>query len=104
MWELPTLKHTLQRQRKYHCLTTASKQPLLGKAYNNTDSDVFYMRSDANLAVVKLTTVQMIKFSLKHKICKLGMICSVKPVPTQVLCVVQKEEFLITCYMCEIYT
>jgi hypothetical protein len=26
----------------YHCLATASKQSLLGKAYNNPDNDVFY--------------------------------------------------------------
>jgi hypothetical protein len=29
------------------------------------------------------------------------MICSVKPVLTEEMCVVQEEEFLITCYMCE---
>jgi hypothetical protein len=32
------------------------------------------------------------------------MICSVKPVLTADLCVVQKEEFALICYMCEIYT
>jgi hypothetical protein len=31
----------------------------------------------------------------------LGMICSVKPVLTEDFCVVQKEEFSITCYMGE---
>jgi hypothetical protein len=32
-----------------------------------------------NLAVVKLTTVQVTRQSLQHKICKIGMIYSVKP-------------------------
>jgi hypothetical protein len=35
---------------------------------------------------------------------KIGMICSVKPVPVEDLCVVQKEEFSITCYVFEMYT
>jgi hypothetical protein len=39
-----------------------------------------------------------------HKICKLGMICSVMPILAEDLCVVQKEAFSITCYMCKIYT
>jgi hypothetical protein len=29
----------------------------------------------------------------QHKICKIGMICSAKPVLTEDLCVVQKQEF-----------
>jgi hypothetical protein len=45
-----------------------------------------------NLAVVKLTTVQMTKLPLLHEICKMGKICSVKLVLTEDLCVVQKEE------------
>jgi hypothetical protein len=45
-----------------------------------------------NLAVVKFTTVQVNKLPLLHKICKIGMICSVKPVRTEDFCVVQKEE------------
>jgi hypothetical protein len=58
------------------------------------------------LAVVKLTTVQVTKMPLQHKIRKIGMICSVKPVLTEDLCVVQGEEFSLTCYtrMCEMYT
>jgi hypothetical protein len=32
------------------------------------------------------------------------MICSAKPVLTEELCVVQTEEFSITCYMCDTYT
>jgi hypothetical protein len=40
------------------------------------------------LAVVKPTTVQV----TKHKIRKIDMICSVKPILTEDLCVVQKEE------------
>jgi hypothetical protein len=35
-----------------------------------------------NLAVVKLTTVQVTRQPLQHKICKIGMICSAKPVLT----------------------
>jgi hypothetical protein len=57
-----------------------------------------------NLAVVKLTTVQVTRQPLPHKIYKIGMICSAKPVLTENLCVVQKEEFFsTTCYMCEMY-
>jgi hypothetical protein len=58
-----------------------------------------------NLAVVKLTTVQVTRQPLKHKICEIGMICSAKPVLTQALCVVQKQDFFsVTSYMCEMYT
>jgi hypothetical protein len=45
-----------------------------------------------NLAMVKLTTFQVNKLPLLHKICKVGMICSVKSVLTEDLCVVQKEK------------
>jgi hypothetical protein len=41
---------------------------------------------------VKLTTVQVTKLPLQHEIRNIGMICSVKPVLTEDLCVVQKEE------------
>jgi hypothetical protein len=41
-----------------------------------------------NLTVVKLTTVQVTKLPLQHKIRKIGMICSVKPVLTEGMCVV----------------
>jgi hypothetical protein len=47
---------------------------------------------DLNLAVVKLTTVQMTRLPLQHKICKMGMICPAKPVLTEDLRVVQKEK------------
>jgi hypothetical protein len=57
-----------------------------------------------NLVVVKLTTVQVTKLPLWHKIGKLGLICSVEPVLTEDLRVVKKDEFSITCYMCEMYT
>jgi hypothetical protein len=43
--------------------------------------------------MVKLTAVQMTKLPLQHKIFKIDMICSAKPVLTEDLCVVQKEEF-----------
>jgi hypothetical protein len=45
------------------------------------------------LAVVKLKTVQVTKQPLQHKICRIGMICSAKPVLTEDLYVVQKQEF-----------
>jgi hypothetical protein len=46
-----------------------------------------------NLAVVKLTAVQMTKLLLYLKIYKLGMICSIRPLLTEGLCIVQKQEF-----------
>jgi hypothetical protein len=46
-----------------------------------------------NLAVVKLTTDQVIRQPLQYKICKMGMICPEKPVLTEDLCVVQKQKF-----------
>jgi hypothetical protein len=56
------------------------------------------------LEVVKLKAFQITKLPLWHKIRKIGMICSVKSLLTEDLCIVQKEEFSVTCYMCEIYT
>jgi hypothetical protein len=55
------------------------------------------------LAVVKLTTFQVTKLPLYHEVSNIGIICPAKPVLTEDLCVVQKEEFSITCYMCEMY-
>jgi hypothetical protein len=49
--------------------------------------DIENIRS-LNLEVVKLTTVQVTKQSLQHKICKIA-----KPVLTEDLCVLQKQEF-----------
>jgi hypothetical protein len=46
-----------------------------------------------NLTVVKITTVQVTRLPLQHKICKIGMICSAKPVLTEDLCVMQKQTF-----------
>jgi hypothetical protein len=45
------------------------------------------------MAVVKFTTAQVTRQPLQHKICKIGMICPVKPVLTEDLCVVQKQKF-----------
>jgi hypothetical protein len=56
------------------------------------------------MAVVKLTTVQVTKLPLQHKTRKLGMIRSAKPVLTEDLYTVQKQEFSVTCYMCDTYT
>jgi hypothetical protein len=58
-----------------------------------------------NLPVVKPTTVQGTKLPLQHKIRNIGMICSVKPVLTEDLCTVQKEEIFNNMpYVCEMYT
>jgi hypothetical protein len=51
-----------------------------------------------NLVVVKLTTIQVAKLPLYHKMRKLGMICFAKPVLTEDLYIVQKEKFSVTCY------
>jgi hypothetical protein len=53
-----------------------------------------------NLVVVKLTTVQVTKLPLLHKISTRGTICFAKPGPTEDLCIVHKQEFSVTCYMC----
>jgi hypothetical protein len=66
----------------------------------DTRSAVGMVRSEAishdrptdHLAAVKLTTVQVNKLPLLHKIRNIGMICFVKPVLTEDLCVVQKED------------
>jgi hypothetical protein len=44
--------------------------------------------------MVKLTTVQVTRQPLQHKICKIGMICPVKPVLTEDLRIVQKQKFV----------
>jgi hypothetical protein len=48
------------------------------------------------LALVKLTTVQVTKLPLQHKIRKVSMISSAKPVVTEDSCVEQKKEFKFT--------
>jgi hypothetical protein len=57
-----------------------------------------------NLAAVKLTTIQVTKLPLQHKVSKIDMICYAKLGLTEDLYIVQKEEFSITCYMCNMYT
>jgi hypothetical protein len=57
-----------------------------------------------NLGAAKLTTVQVTKLLLYHKISKTDKICFAKPGLTEDLYVVPKEEFSIICYMCEMYT
>jgi hypothetical protein len=54
--------------------------------------------------MIKLTTVQVNKLPLWHKIHKVGMISFAKPVLTEDLYIVQKEEFSVTCYKCDTYT
>jgi hypothetical protein len=57
------------------------------------------------LAVVKLTTVQVTKLSLWHKIRNIDMICFAEPVLTEDLCVMQKEKNLNKIYtVCAIRT
>jgi hypothetical protein len=52
--------------------------------------DMEYIKG-LNLEVVKLTTVQVTKKPLQHKIYKIDMICSAKFVLTEDLCIVQKQ-------------
>jgi hypothetical protein len=89
-------------------------EELLGEAYyvgsvlrlcnkGKVKPDVENIRG-LNFVVFNLTTVQVTKLPFKHKIRKIAMICSVKPVLTKDLCVEQKEEFSVTCYMCVTYT
>jgi hypothetical protein len=49
--------------------------------------------ANSEVAVVKFTTVKVTKLPLWHKMCKIGMICSAKSVPTENFSVVQKQEF-----------
>jgi hypothetical protein len=57
-----------------------------------------------NLAVVKLTAVQVTKLPLQHKIRKIGKICSADPVLIDDFYIAQQEEFSITCYKCDTHT
>jgi hypothetical protein len=54
---------------------------------------------DLNLAMVKLTTAQVTKLPLQHKIHKIDMICFAKRELAEDLYIKQKEEFSITRYM-----
>jgi hypothetical protein len=56
-----------------------------------------------NLAVVKLTAVQVAKLPLQHEIGKICMIYFAKPGLTEDLYIVHEEEFSVTCYMCDTY-
>jgi hypothetical protein len=56
------------------------------------------------MEVVKLTTVQLTKLPLWHKIRNIGMICFVKPVLREDLYIVQKKQFSITFYISEMHT
>jgi hypothetical protein len=53
------------------------------------------------MSSVKLRTVQVTRLPWMHKISKMGTIYPAEPVLTEGLCVVHKEEFSKTCYMCE---
>jgi hypothetical protein len=56
------------------------------------------------LAAVKLMTVEVTNLLVKHKIHKVGMMCFAKPILTENVYVVRKEEFSNTFYMCGIHT
>jgi hypothetical protein len=49
-------------------------------------------------------TMQVTKLPLENKICKTGMICFAMRVLTEDLHIVQKEEFSITCCMCDTHS
>jgi hypothetical protein len=53
-----------------------------------------------NVFPVKYRLAEQIQFL---KVRKIGMICSVEPVLTEDLYVLQKEENSIACYMCKMY-
>jgi hypothetical protein len=53
---------------------------------------------------LKLGSVQATRLLLYNKISMIGMICSAKPGLTEGSYIVQREEFSITCYMCNMYT
>jgi hypothetical protein len=72
-------------------------------AYDNGKPNVENIRA-LNVAVVKLTAVQVTKMPLCHKISKIDKVCFAKHELTEDFCVVRKEEFSITCYMCDAYT
>jgi hypothetical protein len=52
-----------------------------------------------NLEMDKLTTFQVSKLPLYHKIREIGMICSAKPILTEDLCVMQEEKFAVIFYV-----
>jgi hypothetical protein len=45
------------------------------------------------MVILTCKTIQVTRLPLQYEICKIGMICSVKPVLTEDLCLVQKQEF-----------
>jgi hypothetical protein len=55
-----------------------------------------------NLAI-KLTTVEVTKLPLWHKLNRIGIICIAKSGLTEELYILWKEYFSITCYMCDMY-
>jgi hypothetical protein len=57
-----------------------------------------------SFAVVNLTTVQVTRLPLKHKLSKTGKVCFAKPLLTEDLYIVQRKEFSVTCYKCDAYT
>jgi hypothetical protein len=65
---------------------------------DKTKPDIENIRG-LKVAEGKLTTVQVTKLPLYHKIREICMICFAKPILTVDLCVVQKQKFSITCYM-----
>jgi hypothetical protein len=78
--ELPTFKQTLQWHLRYHCLATASKQSLLGKGYNNADSDMFFMGPTQvyirKYSVVVLSSSSELRFSTTFKVLQCSLLSS----------------------------
>jgi hypothetical protein len=64
--------------------------------YDNAEPDTENIIA-LNLGVVQLTTVEVNKLPLWHKISKIDMISSAKPVLTENSYIVLKEEYLTTC-------
>jgi hypothetical protein len=62
--------------------------------YDKVKPDIENIRG-LNLAVVKLRIIRVTKLPLQH--------CFPKPVLTEDLYIVQKEEFAITYYVCDMY-
>jgi hypothetical protein len=55
------------------------------------------------LAAVKLTNDHVIMVSLCHKINSIGVKCSEESGQTEYLYIAQKEDFPVTCFMCDTY-
>jgi hypothetical protein len=78
---IPTLSKTCTATEE-QCFLRGSRREVISVAVSPCGG--------LNLEVVKLTTVEVTNQPLQHKICKIGMFCSAKPVLTEDLCVEQR--------------